>query len=97
MHNTHIIIKCVGYFAPKMSNWCYRFYDVTIISNDTELLSKQGIYFDQFGSVTNYFSELREKRVDFILDTGMSGVKQSMREMKRLKAGDDLKAIISLL
>lgn len=98
MDKTHLIIKGIGWSQSAGTNWCYRYYDVTIITNDLDLLKLQGIYEDTFGSVTNYFSALREiPNIDVIRDNSLSETKQGRRNMQKRTVGTDLKEIINLL
>ena len=95
---THVIVKGIGWSQSAGTNWCYRYHDVTIISNDLDLLKLQGIYEDTFGSVTNCYRALREiPNVDFIRDDSMSETKQSRRSISKRIVGTDLNTIIKLL
>ncbi len=93
-----IILKAIGWSQSYGTNWCYRYYDLTIVSNDLDLLPLQGIYEDTFGSVTNdlrYFRDIKD--IDFIEDNHLSECKQSRNRMKRLLKGTDLKMIFAIL
>ena len=94
----HIIVKGVGWSQSAGTNWCYQYYDVTIISNNREALALQGVYENTFGSVTNDRGTLREiEGLDVIWDDHLSETKQSRRAMVKLTVGTDLKAIIKAL
>jgi len=88
-----IIIKGIGWSQSQGTNWVYNYYDVTIISSNIELLKYQGLYEDTFGSITNYFRELREnEEVDFIQDNHLSDAKQSRRMMERIMKKQSFKS-----
>lgn len=94
----YIIIKQIGWSQSYGTNWCYRYYDVTIITNNIDLLPLQGIYTDTFGSVTNSFSQFYDMEdIDFIIDNNLWDCKQSRNRMKKLEKGQDLSKIIDLL
>ncbi len=94
----HLIVKGIGWAQSVGTNWCYRYYDVTIITNDLDLLKLQGIYTDTFGSLTNYFYDIRQlKHVDFISDDHLSEVKQSIRRMNKQNVANDFKALYEAL
>ena len=95
---THLIIKKIGWSKSSNTNWSYHYYDVTIISNDLDLLKLQGIYVDTFGSVENYFSKLREiKDIDVIIDYRLSETELPQGKTKKMAVGNDLKPIVDLL
>ena len=90
---TTIIIKGIGWSHSQGTNWVYNYYDVTIITNNLELLKYQGVYEDTFGSISNNFRELRENEaVDFIQDNYLSDAKQSRRMMERIMKKQSFKS-----
>lgn len=98
MEKTHIIIKGIGWSQSAGTNWCYRYHDVTIITDNLNLLKLQGVYEDTFGSVTNCLRALREiKNVDMIVDDSLSETRQPRRSIARRIVGTDLNAIIKEL
>lgn len=98
MEKTHVIVKGIGWSQSAGTNWCYRYHDVTIVTDNLDLLKLQGVYEDTFGSVTNCYSALRElPNVDFIRDDSMSETRQGRRAMQKRIVGTDLNAIIELL
>lgn len=94
----HLIIKGLGWSKSSDTNWCYRYYDITIITNNLDLLKLQGIYIDTFGSLTNYFSSLRDiKNIDTIVDENLLDIKLPQKKMLKMGKNNDFKNIYNLI
>ena len=94
----HIIIKAVGWSKSYNTNWAYRYYDVTIISKNLDLLKLQGIYADTFGKVENHFETLRKiENLDVIIDYTLADVAMPQRKMLKLSKGKDFENILKVL
>lgn len=98
MDKTYLIVKKIGWSKSFDTNWSYRYYDITIISDNLNLLNLQGIYADTFGSIENYFSKLRNiKNVSVIIDNSLPDLKLPQRKMLKMAAKKDFKTIYDLL